>query len=37
MLNNNLLMPIGLATIVLLGLALQLVHAMQPAISLLQP
>jgi hypothetical protein len=37
MLNNNLLMPIGLAAIVLLGLAFQLAHAMQPAISLLQP
>jgi len=37
MLNNNLLMPIGLAVIVLSGLAFQLAHAMQPAVSLLHP
>lgn len=37
MLNNTLLMPIGLAVIVLSGMAFQLVHSMQPAVSLLHP
>lgn len=37
MFNNTLLMPIGLAFIVLAGAAFQLAHAMQPAVSLLHP
>jgi hypothetical protein len=37
MLNNSLLMPFGLAAIVLCGLAFQLAHAMQPAASSLHP
>ena len=37
MLNNTLLMPIGLAVIVLSGLVFQMVHGMQPALSLLHP
>jgi hypothetical protein len=37
MLNNTLLMPIGLAVIVLAGVAFQWVHAMQPTVSLLHP
>ncbi len=37
MLNNNLLMPIGLAFIVLCGLVFQLVHAILPSASLLIP
>lgn len=37
MLKNTLLMPIGLVVIVLAGVAFQLVHAVQPAASLLHP
>lgn len=37
MLNNNLLMPIGLAFIVLCGLVFQLFHAVLPTASLLVP
>lgn len=37
MLNNNLLMPMGLAFIVLCGVVFQLVHAIIPTASLLVP
>lgn len=37
MFSNTLLMPIGLAAIVLAGVVFQLAHSMQPAVSLLHP